>query len=66
MLTATSGFGRALLDMVSRRVGTFVSAFLVAQGVPEDLAHQLYLASAVVAALAFDAGIIVYQNRSAK
>lgn len=63
MLHATAGIGRDLVSALSRRAGTLLSGFLVSQGVPEDLAHQLYLATAVVAALAFDATVYIIQKR---
>lgn len=45
---------RDLLSGFASRAGTAFAAFLVAQGVPADHAHQAMLAAGVLAALAFD------------
>lgn len=51
--------GGALL----RRVGTAMSVFLVASGIPEDLAAQLLVALGAVAGVTFDIGLAVFYRR---
>ena len=48
---------------ILRRAGTAFSAFLVARGIPEDLAAQLFVALGAVAGVSFDIGLAVFYRR---
>lgn len=47
-------FGRIVLPPIARRLGTGFAVFLVAKGVPEDLASQVMTAVGVVGGLTLD------------
>lgn len=55
--------GKQVLPPLARRVGTAISVFLLAQGVPEDLAQQVILAAGVFAGLAFDVSLAIAARR---
>lgn len=46
--------GRNIAAPLGRRLGTALAAFLLAQGIPQDMANQVLLALGVVGGLAFD------------
>lgn len=46
--------GRNIAAPLGRRLGTALAAFLLAQGIPQELANQLLLALGVVGGLTFD------------
>lgn len=56
MLKVTE-IGKSIATGVMVRLGTALSIWLLAHGVPEDLAEQAVQALAVVIALAFDLGL---------
>ena len=58
--------GRNIAAPLGRRVGTAVAAYLLAQGIPQDLTDQLLLALGVVGGLAIDViGAYVNDKRRA-
>lgn len=63
ILDAGRFLGQQIVPPILRRAGTAVSAFLLAQGVPEDLAHQLILATGVVLGVGFDVVLSVIAKR---
>ena len=46
--------GRNIAAPLGRRLGTALAAFLLAQGIPQELANQVLLALGVIGGLAFD------------
>jgi len=45
------------------RVGTITAVFLAAKGVPPDLTSQFVTAGGVLAALAFEVGVVLWQRK---
>lgn len=60
--------GRNVATPLARRAGTGVAAYLLAQGIPQEMADQLLLALGVVGALAMDviAHYFTQRGRSAR
>lgn len=60
--------GRNIAAPLGRRLGTALAAFLLAQGIPQDLANQVLLALGVVGGLAFDviAAFIANKEKGSK
>lgn len=46
--------GRNVAAPIGRRLGTALAAYLLAQGIPQDLANQVLLALGVIGGLTFD------------
>lgn len=63
ILDAGRILGRQVVPPLLRRVGTAFSAFLLAQGVPADLAEQLMLATGVVLGVGFDVVLAIIAKR---
>lgn len=55
--------GRLVLEPIARRVGTAFAAYLVAQGLPADAAHQVLLALGVLGGVAFDVAISILTRK---
>lgn len=58
MLNVLKGAGREITAAVLKRLGAIIAAYLVAQGIPPELADQFALALAVVLGLAWDIGML--------
>lgn len=46
--------GRKVAAPIGRRIGTAIAAYLLAQGIPQELADQVLVALGVVGGLALD------------
>lgn len=55
--------GRNIAAPLGRRIGTALAAYLLAQGIPQELADQLLLSIAVVGGLTFDVIAAYITNR---
>jgi hypothetical protein len=59
MIDFVKGASRELAGPILRRLGAIGAAYLVTQGVPEELANQVAMAAGVFAGLAWDAVLIL-------
>lgn len=66
MITVAVRALREVASALSRRMGTAFSAMLVAQGIPPQLADQLWLAFGVAAGLGVDVMLAYYHTRNIK
>ncbi|QCS36992.1 hypothetical protein [Tortoise microvirus 39] len=63
MLMIVKSAGRKIATALLARAGVVGAAWLVTQGVPEELAKQLAMAGGVLAGLLWDVAFILYQGR---
>lgn len=59
MMTILKGASREISAAVLKRLGAIIAAYLVTQGIPEEMAHQFALAAAVFAGIAWDIGMLL-------
>ena len=63
MKAVLQGAARELAAPLLRRLGAIGAAYLVAKGIPSDIANQVTMAAAVLAGLVFDCIVILFQTR---